>query len=608
MYAAIRRTLSFMSASERATYFALVIGRGLTGVLDVAGILLIGIVASIGASQLTGDGKPLRVLGIQFPALSGQDIVVLVLLVLGLFLVKAAIAVWLSHRLTRFIAKLEVKNAAIVAEYLLRSNLETVKRSSNADFQWAITGSTTYAFTGILNSVAILVTEGFLLVIIAATFFLVNQVAAVAALLYFALIIVLIQLVIRRNLKKAGVDAVEGTVDTLTAVSDSMASFREISVLEKQDHFLRRIDASRVRIADSGATMTFLAGMPRYVVETALMLGVVAFVAILFLSGQLATGFVTVGVFLAGGVRMMGSLLPVQNAIGSIRHNVEQARLAQDLISEANAAKVGRRERRELLESTRTRKAVKKDAGFPVAMKRVAYRYPGADRDALDDVSLTIGSGQFVAIIGPSGAGKTTLVDLMLGLVDPSAGSVTVDGVDPTVLRSGSPGAISYVPQQPGIVSGTLLENVALGEEPEAIDRTRAREAIDAAFLGEFIDARPDGLDSSVGAQVDSLSGGQIQRLGLARALYTRPRLLILDEATSALDASSESFISETLKQLHGSVTVVVIAHRLSTVQHADVVHVVEGGKIVASGDFKTVRKNVPLVAEYVKLMSFDEE
>ena len=608
MYAAIRRTLSFMSASERAVYFALVVGRGLTGVLDVAGILLIGIVASIGAAQLTGDGTPLKVLGFQFPAISGQDVVLLVVVVLALFLVKAAIAVFLSYRLTRFIAKLEVKNAALVAEYVLRSDLETVKRSSSADIQWAITGSITYAFTGLLNSLAILITEGFLLIVVAATFFLVNQVAAVAALLYFALIIVLIQLVIRRNLKKAGTDAVEGTVDTLTAVGDSMASFREISVLEKQAHFLGRIHASRIRIADSGATMTFLAGMPRYVIETALMLGVVAFVAVLFLTGQLATGFVTVGVFLAGGVRMMGSLLPVQNAIGSIRHNVEQAKLAQDLIGEALASADGRGARLEQLSSARRVEAVEAGAGYPVHMSGVGYRYPGADRDALHDITLDIQPGSFVAIIGPSGAGKTTLVDLMLGLVEPGTGEVTVDGVHPIVIRTETPGAISYVPQQPGIVSGTILDNVALGENTREVDRVRAREAIDAAFLGGFIDARPDGLDSSVGAQVDSLSGGQIQRLGLARALYPRPRLLILDEATSALDAGSEANISETLKSLHGSVTVVVIAHRLSTVQHADVVHVIEDGRIVASGDFKTVRRDVPLVAEYVKLMSFDAE
>jgi ABC-type multidrug transport system fused ATPase/permease subunit len=164
------------------------------------------------------------------------------------------------------------------------------------------------------------------------------------------------------------------------------------------------------------------------------------------------------------------------------------------------------------------------------------------------------------------------------------------------------------VPQSPGIVTGSIAENVALGTKLEDIDEVRVRQALEAANLTEYVDSLPEGIHSSVGNQSDALSGGQIQRLGLARALYGKPRLVVLDEATSALDASSEAFISSSLKNLGEDVTVIIIAHRLSTVQHSDVVYVVEDGGITASGSFMHLRKTVPMVAEYVKLMSFEEE
>jgi ATP-binding cassette subfamily C protein len=174
-------------------------------------------------------------------------------------------------------------------------------------------------------------------------------------------------------------------------------------------------------------------------------------------------------------------------------------------------------------------------------------------------------------------------------------------------VRERLPGIISYVPQKPGMVSGSIAENIALGIPPDDVDRTLLDHVIDQAFLREFIDSLPDGIDTSVGKQTDSLSGGQIQRIGLARALYAQPRLLILDEATSGLDAGSEAFIVKSLRALHGTVTVLVIAHRLSAVQHADQVYVMEKGRITASGDFATLRETVPMVEEYVQLMSFSE-
>lgn len=606
MLAAVRRSLGFLTKRERVTYFFLIGLRALAGLLDVFGILLIGFLAGIGATQLGDPSAPTtKFLGFELPKLDEQALVWLVLFVLAVFVAKALLAITLTKALTAFIAKVESENALKIASYVLNSSLSEVQKLSKAEVQWAVTGSTTFAFTGLLNSVATLITESILLVLVGATFIFVDPVAAVAVTAYFALVILLIQFVIGKSLKRAGTDSAEGTVDSTRAINDTLDTFREISVLSKQELFLDRFDIARTRVARSGGMMAFLGGMPRYVVETSLILGVVLFVGVLFLTGQLATGLVTIGVFLTGGVRIMASLLPLQNAVAQMTNHVEQSKLAHRLLAlaETDLATTAATKAQPVPEL-----AMSKDGGLAVVVDDVDFTHTGNEERTLHSISLTVTAGSHVAFIGPSGAGKTTLVDLLLGLVKPDSGSVRIGDVEPSLLRTSTPGLISYVPQKPGIVTGTIAENIALGVEPDLIDYERIAEVIDDAHLGEFIASLPDGVQTSVGKQADALSGGQVQRLGLARALYTRPRLLILDEATSALDAGSEAFVSASLSKLGKGVTVIVIAHRLSTVQHSDVVHVVEDGRITASGKFSALRKTVPMVAEYVKLMSFEDK
>ncbi len=246
--------------------------------------------------------------------------------------------------------------------------------------------------------------------------------------------------------------------------------------------------------------------------------------------------------------------------------------------------------------------------GLPIDVTDLVFTHSGNSAPTIDHVTMNVAAGGYVAIVGPSGAGKTTLVDILLGLHNPDSGTVRVAGVDPRELREQSPGLISYVPQKPGLVSGTIAQNVALGVPQEEIAEAQVREALRKAQLLTFVESLPEGIHASLGSHSDSLSGGQIQRLGFARALYTEPRLVILDEATSALDAATEASVAASIKEVGDETTVVVIAHRLSTIQDADEVHVVDDGKIVASGTFTAVRKAVPMVEEYVQLMSFTDE
>jgi ATP-binding cassette subfamily C protein len=607
MLAALRSMLSFLTDSERTRYFGLMAVRVLTGLLDVFGIALIGLIAGVAARALVPNNpsaSDVTIAGFHLPTLDSRGLMWLVVVVLVVFAVKALLAISLIRAQARFVASVETRNVKKIAAHLLMGSLAQVRQYSKADLQFALTSSTTFAFTGLMNNLASIATESFLLLVITATFFLVNPLAAIFALLYFGLVVVVIQWIIGRSLKRAGREAVAGTVETISLLGDTVDTFREISVLRLQEHFTDRISASRARIARSNATMTFLGGMPRYVVESALLLGVVILVAQQYMTHELDSGLVTVGVFLAGGARMMASLLPLQNAFANMKQNAEQASMSLALLEEV-------RDDEDIRTQSETPTAKRTDGfrakgGLPLRIEDLVYRYPDSVADTINGASLDVGPGSFVAIVGPSGAGKTTLVDLILGLLAPNSGAVSVGGTAPTTLRAIAPGRIAYVPQRPGLMSGTIAENIALGIAPEDVDRKALKKAVDDAQLREFVDSLPAGLDTSVGKQVNALSGGQIQRIGVARALYSRPRLLVLDEATSGLDASAEANISTVLRALKGDVTIVVIAHRLSTVQHADVVHVMENGRIVASGDFRSVVKRVPMVAEYVKLLSFD--
>jgi ABC-type multidrug transport system fused ATPase/permease subunit len=594
------RALGFLTVRERLAFSGLVFARMLTGVLDVVGILLIGFIAGGLATRANvgASGEPVTLLGIEVPFLEASALFAIVCVVLAVFLVKAILAILLTRILTYFVSGIETRAAIEITGQILRGPLLSLKNKSTSQVQYGVTSSSTYAFTGLLNNVATLATESFLLVVIVSTLIAVNPMAALFTALYFASFVALLQLVIARTLRLASQEAVTGTLDTMSRIADATSALREIQIMGRHDFFTGSIAEARRRISRSGAEMTFLAALPRYVVETALILGVVLLLGQQLLDGELASGLTTIGVFLTGGVRLMASLLPLQSALANIKQNGEQAKAALDLIDEVVVPLIP-------LAGGKIAEPVKITGAPQVNLTNVVFSYPGLkDVKVLEDVSLEIPAGSFAAIIGPSGAGKTTLVDLILGIMTPTTGTVVIGGPAQEASGLRPTYVASYVTQKPGLISGSIAQNVAFGIPDAAIDRQHVREALAKANLGEFVSSLPEGIDTSVGQQVDAMSGGQIQRIALARAFYHRPQILVLDEATSGLDANSESSVVGALRELAGDTTVIVVTHRLSTAKAADVVHVLEGGKLSVSGTFEHVSKINPTVADYVKLMS----
>jgi ABC-type multidrug transport system fused ATPase/permease subunit len=238
-----------------------------------------------------------------------------------------------------------------------------------------------------------------------------------------------------------------------------------------------------------------------------------------------------------------------------------------------------------------------------IQIQNISLTYPSKKSPAVSGISLTIQPGESIAFVGLSGAGKTTIIDVLLGILNPDEGSVFISGLPPLSAVAKWPGAVSYVPQDVMISTGTIRENVALGFPAKYATDELVMDALKFAHLDAFVMGLPNGLDTQVGERGAMISGGQRQRLGIARAMFTKPHLLVLDEATSSLDGETEAGISESFKKMRGSTTVVLIAHRLSTVRNADTVVYLADGRIKAKGSFDEVRSAVPDFDRQAKLM-----
>jgi ABC-type multidrug transport system fused ATPase/permease subunit len=238
-----------------------------------------------------------------------------------------------------------------------------------------------------------------------------------------------------------------------------------------------------------------------------------------------------------------------------------------------------------------------------ISIKDACLTYPTKDIPAVQDLNLQIPAGSSLAFVGPSGAGKTTIVDMILGVLSPDQGSIQISGYSPLESIKRWPGAISYVPQDVMISNGTIRENVALGYPLEVATDQLVFAALEIADLVDFVKSLPKGLDTEVGERGTKISGGQRQRLGIARAMFTNPLLLVLDEATSSLDGETELKVSDAIKDLGEKTTVILIAHRLSTVKDVDIVVYMAEGRIIAVGRFEEVRNKVSDFDRQAQLM-----
>lgn len=590
----IGKSWKLLNRRERLILGSLFLSRILTNALDVLAIATVGLIA---ASAFNSDlnierFNPLRL---------GRDEAIFLLMigVGGLFVLKTGLSIFLARMTLLFLSRIETGYSMKVAELIFSGNLKELKSRSNGEIDWAILHSPRIAFTVLFSQFSSLIAEGSLALMILTILVITDWKSSVIMMIYFGGMGVVFQLASRRLLSTAGSKQVEGSVSVYEQIASISRAFREIRVAGKELVFLANLRKARQQVASSQASHDYIVSLPRQIMESGLIVGVVAYLGLQFLLGGGGLDASQVGVFLAGSLRLMSALLPLQRAAMSINYESRSAASAQDFLlkmkSPSSPTSVPLEHGLPTLFSS--------ERGFSLELSGVSFTHESnrTSSHSISDVSLTIDGGSFVAIIGPSGAGKTTLVDLICGLYEPTKGTIKIESKSPRELVALRPGSISYAPQKPGLLPGTLAQNIAMGESPEEMNRHLIWSVIDQANLREFVEGLPKGLETDIGRQLDGLSGGQIQRLGLARALYSQPSLLILDEATSALDGPTEEQISQNLRNLLPKTTLLVIAHRLSTIKRADAVYLLDNGNLVGGGSLRELMKDHELVESYVK-------
>jgi len=448
----------------------------------------------------------------------------------------------------------------------------------------------------ILAQFVTLISDGSLMVVMAIGLLVVDPIMATSSLIMLGTVSYLLYRMMHQRAKNLGLLNSSTDVESREKIVEAISAYRELSVKNRQSYYSSEFKNSRFKISEILAENNFMPYMSKYVIETSVVLAALFIAAAQFLLSDAVHAVSTLSIFLAAGTRIAPAVLRLQQGAIQINSGIGTANSTLEMIQELQNYK---------LTDLQIDKFQSKHIGFnpTVVMSNISLTYEGSNQLALDDISLKIRIGETVAVVGPSGAGKTSLIDVLLGVTTPTKGDISISDLKPGEAITKWPGAIAYVPQEITISKGSIADNVAMGYLLEEITEEDIWSALQTAQLKAIVKEMPNGLSTSVGDRGSRLSGGQRQRLGIARAMFSLPKLLVLDEATSALDGQSEIDVSDAIRGLKGSVTVVMIAHRLSTVRNADQVIYLEKGKILARGTFDEVRNAVPNFDSQAKLM-----
>ncbi len=577
----------------RRKLLLLAIARIAANLLDLLGLAGIALLATAFGSLASGSAvrAPLNLPFIGEWYINEYEAVFIAMGVALVFLMKSGFSIWLNLQTSLTVASLEGKHSRELAEsFFSPVSKDSTSQESVAEFQNRVMYSTG-AITLFLNARITFMAEASLLLAMVIMFLIVNPIATVSMFVFMGGVLVVLNRLINIRIIRNGQLAMQGSEKSFQVSRDLFGVKREALSAGVASDWLTKFTASRHQAATGSAVIYTLNSMPRYVVETSLILGIFAFIGGVVVFSDLPSQAITIGVFLAGGLRLIASLLPLQSAFTSMKDGANRGQLAfETLLAQAHSK-----------EKSSAYSLPPLGKSPEILFDSVSFTYPKGETEVISGITFRVEPLTKVAIVGRSGAGKSTIFDLATGFLEPTSGSIRIGDLTPREILFGAPGTFGIVTQRPHLVTGSLVENVSLVDDTSS-DRSKVEQSLNRAGLSKFT-SQPNWWELQIKPDSGQLSGGEIQRLGLARALYRDPKILFLDEATSALDAETEAEITKVLQELKSEMTVVLIAHRLSTVMGADKIIYLDSGRIVAEGTFQELKASVPDFARAVELM-----
>ena len=567
------------------------------GLLDIVGIALAGAIGILASSSLTGSqiSPPLKkVLGwvsLDHKSLNSL-ILILSITTLFFFLAKTLLALFFSKKTFKFLAHQQSQISSLLVSQVLNSEYVWLRRQEPHTLSTSMILGVSAATTNTLGQFMLLASELGLIFLFLLILLLASPVVALFTIIYLAIIVFTLKGLVGRKVSDFNRNLGNMQIESQVNLYNLLKLFREVRVFRRTRWFEDHLENLSEKRAQNFADDMWIQQVPKYTLEVALLLGAAG----LLLVGNVMTNpehlIPVLFIYLTSAGRLFPSILRIQASIFSLQSRQYYASMTHELLQ---ALEPFGRDLKNSNHVESLRKTVySQEDSATIELKEVSFSFPNSDTQVLKNVSFSIKPGEKVAVVGPSGAGKSTLCDILLGLLSSSEGLVKIGNRPAGEWVNENPGKVSYLPQEVTLTNGTLLENVCLGVERSEIDWEAFSMAVERAQLSVVIEQLDAGIETDLGVGGTSLSGGQRQRVGLARALYSEPNILIMDEATSALDAMTEFEVMSALDDLDLKTTIIIIAHRLSSIRKFPRILYLENGVLLGDGELSKVREEVP--------------